>query len=82
MVVSIVFIVSFLIVMSMVCGFIGFDELEISLEIKSYGHPYFDLGMSFNGQEGIDEEGKEILEECFVIGLFFINVVFIFIKKI
>lgn len=81
MVFSIVFIVGFLIVMSIVCGFMRFDDFELSIEIKSYGHPYFDLGMSFSGQEGIDEEGKEILEECFVIGLFFINIVFIFIKK-
>lgn len=81
MVVSIVFIIVFLILMSIVCGFMGFDDFELSIEIKTYNNPYFDLGMSFSGEEVIDEEGGDTLEECFVIGLFFINVVFIFIKK-
>lgn len=81
MVVSIVFIVVFLILMSIVCGFMGFDDFELSIEIKTYNNPYFDLGMSFSGEEVIDEEGKETLEECFVIGLFFINIVLFFIKK-
>ena len=64
--------------MSFTIGFIGFEEIDFIIDVKYYSHPYYHLGISFV-EHSAEDEGY--IEQELIIGLFFINIVFVFYKE-
>jgi hypothetical protein len=77
--VSLLLFVIAMMVISLVFGRIGSLYIDISLEIKYYSNPYYELGLSFREHS---TEDPDYIEQEFIIGLFFINFVFTFYKEI
>ena len=75
--IGIVFIVSF------ISGIYKFNSLEVGIELNSCNSPYCHIGISFDRQELMNEDGLDTglyLEEL-ILGMFFINIIFKFYKK-
>jgi len=66
------------IVISLATGFRGFDEFELSMEVKGLSNPYYRIGLSFLEYTTEDEDS---IEQEFRLSLFFIEVVLIFFKE-
>jgi hypothetical protein len=66
-------------VMAIVYGWIGSKEIDVILELKMFNNPFYNIGVSFN-QKLPDNEG-EYVENEFIIGLFFVNIVVVFFKE-
>jgi len=67
-----------MIVSSLVIGLISMISVEVSIEIKRFSHPYFHIGVFFNE---FTTEDPEYVEQELKIGLFLINIVFVFYKE-
>ena len=65
-----------LITMSLIYGFKDHLGIDLVFEINVFSSPYHHLGVSFFG-----EDTDTHLVETLVIGLVFINIVFVFYKK-
>ena len=74
----IIYVLLFLFVLSIVCGYIGSEEMTIGLEINTLRSPFFKIGLY--SQRYTLEDGS--VEDEIVIGLFFINVVMVFWKTV
>lgn len=74
----IIYVLLFLLFLSIVCGFIGSEEFTIGLELNTLRSPFFKIGMY--SQRYTLEDGS--VEDEIVIGLFFINVVIVFWKTV
>lgn len=66
----------FLLVISVVSGYIGSEEMTIGLELNTLMSPFFKIGLY--SQRYTLEDGS--VEDEVIIGLFFINVVIVFWK--
>lgn len=67
-----------MIVSSLVIGLINMLSVDISIEFKMFSHPYFHIGVFFNE---FTTEDPEFVEQELKIGLFIINIVFVFYKE-
>jgi hypothetical protein len=67
-----------LLVISLIAGYIGSEEMTIGLEINTLMSPFFKIGLF--SQRYTLEDGS--VEDEIVIGLFFINVVMVFWKTV
>jgi hypothetical protein len=74
----IIYVLLFLFVLSIVCGYIGSVEMTIGLELNTLKTPFFKIGLY--SQRYTLEDGS--VEDEIVIGLFFINVVMVFWKTV
>lgn len=74
----IVYVLLFLFVLSMVCGYIGSDEVTFGLEINTLRSPFFKIGMH-SQRFTLDDDS---IEDEIVIGLFFVNIVIVFWKSV
>jgi hypothetical protein len=74
----IMYVLLFLLVLSIVCGYIGSVEMTIGIEINTLMSPFFKIGLY--SQRYTLEDGS--VEDEIVIGLFFINVVMVFWKTV
>lgn len=72
----IIFVLVFLLVISVVSGYIGSEEMTFGLELNTLKSPFFKIGLY--SQRYTLEDGS--IEDEVVIGLFFINVVIVFWK--
>jgi hypothetical protein len=72
--IAIVFL-TFLVLMAIGYGCSGVKEMDFIFEVKLYNNPYYKLGLSFDSYEY-----EEITVEEFAIGLFFVNLRFVFYK--
>ena len=77
MVIVMVFI-GITILISLITGFRGFDEFELSMEVKGLSNPYYRIGLSFLEYT---TEDPECIEQEFRLSLFFVEVVLIFFKE-
>lgn len=66
-------------VLSLYIGNEGSYDFELTVEIKSFNNPYYELGISFRGHE--IEGDDNTFEQELIIGLFFFNIVFTFRKN-
>ena len=66
----------FLLVLSLVCGYINSVEVIFALEINTLKSPFFKIGLY--SQRYTLEDGS--IEDEIVIGLFFVNVIITFWK--
>ena len=66
-----------LLIMSLVYGFRKNIGMDLILEINMFSSPYHHLGISFFGED----DPRGVLAEKLVIGMVFINVIFIFYKE-
>jgi len=66
----------FLLVVSLVCGFVGSGEMVFALEINTLKSPFYKIGLY--SQRYPLEDGSS--EDEITIGLFFVNVVITFWK--
>lgn len=73
-----IIIIAILLVISLVVGFSGFLEMDFVIEIKRLSNAYYSLGLSFND---VPSPNENIEVQELVIGLFFVNFVFIFYKE-
>ena len=78
----------FLLVCSFIIGLIGFIKFEFVLEIKKFDNGFFNIGITFDeytlrseDDEEEDNDLEEFVEQEIKIGLFVINLVFIFFKE-
>ena len=69
--------IGILLVISVVYAFIGSLELSFGLELNTLNSPFYKLGMSF--QRYTLEDGT--VEDEFIIGLFFVNIVIVAWKE-
>ncbi len=60
-----------------VMGFMGVEEFEFRLEIKSFSSPYYVFGLFFVEHS---TEDPEYVEQELTIALYFFSLVFIFYK--
>lgn len=67
----------FLLVVSIVAGVIGSDEITFGLEINRLNSPFFNIGLF--SQRFTLSDGS--IEDEIVIGLFFINITLVFWKE-
>ena len=74
----IIYVLLFLFVLSIVCGYIGSEEMTIGLELNTLRSPFFKIGLF--SQRYTLEDGS--VEDEIVIGLFFINIVMVFWKTV
>ena len=74
----VVYVLLFLLMLSIVCGFIGSVEMTIGLEINTLRSPFFKIGLY--SQRYTLEDGS--VEDEVIIGLFFVNVVMVFWKTV
>ena len=74
-----VYVLVFLLVMSLIVGLYKSLHLQLIVEISTLNTPYYYIGISFYSEE--DEEDSSVLIEKLAIGLFFINIVILFYKK-
>jgi hypothetical protein len=74
----IVYVLLFLLVLSIVCGYIGSEEMTIGLELNTLMSPFFKIGLY--SQRYTLEDGS--VEDEVIIGLFFVNVVMVFWKTV
>lgn len=70
-------IIGFLVALAFVFGFYGSQEFTFAIEINSFRTPFYKLGIT--SQRYILEDGS--VEDEIVIGLFFLNIVFVFWKE-
>lgn len=73
----VIVVLVFLCLVSLVYGWIGSMEMTIGIELNTLRTPYFKVGIF--SQRYTLEDGS--VEDEFVIGLFFINVLFVFWKE-
>lgn len=73
-----VILVCSLVAYPIIWGIVDSDDIEIQIELKNLSSPYYKFGLEFVRFELDDEE---YIEEEFTIGLFIVNLVFIFYKK-
>lgn len=52
---------------------------EISLEVKDFSSPYYQIGVSFTAVEDVE---NGVIEEDLKLSLFFVAIVFTFVKEI
>jgi len=74
----ILYVVLFLISIAVVSGYIGSNEMTIELELNTLKHPFYKLGI-FSQRYTLDDGS---VEDEFVLGLFFVNVVIVFWKDV
>lgn len=74
----IIYVFLFLLFLSVICGYIGSEEMTFSLEINTLRSPFFKIGL--HSQRYTLEDGS--IEDEVIIGLFFINVVIVFWKTV
>ena len=74
---TVILILVILAVVAYIYGWRSASEIDIMLELKSFGNPYYKIGISYETVYE-DEEGYKVEE--FVIGLFFVNVIVVFHK--
>ena len=74
----IVYVLLFLFVLSMVCGYIGSDEVTFGLELNTLRSPFFKIGMH-SQRFTLDDDS---IEDEIVIGLFFVNIIIVFWKSV
>jgi len=72
----VIVVLVFLCLVSLIYGWIGSMEMTIGIELNTLRTPYFKFGL-FSQRYTLEDES---VEDEFVIGLFFINVVFVFWK--
>ncbi len=73
----IIYVLLFLFVLSVICGYIGSDEVTFGLELNTLRSPFFKIGM--HSQRYTLEDDS--IEDEIVIGLFFVNIVIVFWKS-
>ena len=73
---TVILILVILAIVAYIYGWRYASEIDILIEIKSFGNPYYKIGVSY---ETVYEEEEYTVEE-FVIGLFFINIIVAFHK--
>jgi len=69
--------VLFVLVLALLMGFIGCSQVDVALEINTFQSPFYKIGI-FSDRHSL-EDGS--FEDEVVIGLFFVNVVFVFWKS-
>jgi hypothetical protein len=74
----VVYVLLFLLMLSIVCGFIGSEEFTIGIELNTLRSPFFKIGLY--SQRYTLEDGS--VEDEVIIGLFFVNVVMVFWKTV
>lgn len=74
----VLYVVLFLIFIALFFGYIGSNEVTIELEFNTLKHPFYKLGI-FSERYTL-EDGS--IEDEFVLGLFFVNVVIVFWKDV
>lgn len=74
----IIYVLLFLLFLSVICGYIGSEEMTIGLELNTLKSPFFKIGIY--SQRYTLEDGS--VEDEVVIGLFFVNVVMVFWKTV
>jgi len=72
----VIVVLVFLCLVSLIYGWIGSMEMTFGIELNTLRTPYFKFGI-FSQRYTLEDES---VEDEFVIGLFFINVVFVFWK--
>ena len=70
--------IGFLLIVALVFGFIGCEEISFGLEINTLNSPFYKIGI-FSDRH-ILTDGS--VEDEIIIGLFFINIVVIFYKPV
>lgn len=77
MMISVLLFVVFLILVGLINGWNKALEIDFTLEIKMFSNLYYRLGITYETVYSA-EDGNYVEE--FIIGLFFINIVFTFYK--
>jgi len=69
--------VLFVLVLALLMGFIGCSQVDVALEINTFQSPFYKIGI-FSDRHSL-EDGS--FEDEVIVGLFFVNVVFVFWKS-
>jgi hypothetical protein len=74
----VLYVLGFLIFLALVFGFVGSVEMTIGMELNTLNTPFYKIGIF--SQRYVLEDGS--VEDELVIGLFFVNIVFLFLKNV
>ena len=74
----IIYVLLFLLFLSIVCGYIGSEEMTFALELNTLRSPFFKIGI-YSQRYTLEDDS---VEDEIVIGLFFVNVVIVFWKTV
>jgi hypothetical protein len=74
----VIIVLGFLIFLALVFGFVGSVEMTISMELNTLNAPFYKIGIF--SQRYVLEDGS--VEDELIIGLFFVNIVFLFLKNV
>jgi hypothetical protein len=69
--------VLFVLLLALLMGFIGCSQVDVALEINTFQSPFYKIGI-FSDRHSL-EDGS--FEDEVIVGLFFVNVVFVFWKS-
>lgn len=75
---SLLLFIFLIVLITIVFGCINVLRVNLIFEIKKYNNPYYSIGISFVEYNG-EHEGH--IDQEFIIGLFFINVIIQFTKE-
>jgi len=74
----VIIVLGFLIFLALVFGFVGSVEMTIGMELNTLNTPFYKIGIF--SQRYVLEDGS--VEDELIIGLFFVNIVFLFLKNV
>ncbi len=74
----VLYVLGFLIFLALVFGFVGSVEMTIGMELNTLNTPFYKIGIF--SQRYVLEDGS--VEDELIIGLFFVNIVFLFLKNV
>jgi hypothetical protein len=76
---SLLIFIALILLMTAVVGISGYVIIDFTLEFKNLSNPYYYLGISFTEHT---TEDPSMIEQEFVLGLFFVNIIVVFCKEI
>ena len=74
----VILFIALTIIISVIVGLRRFIEMDFIIGVKDLSSPYFNIGVSFE-EHGTDD--PDYIEQELIIGLFFINIIFVFYKE-
>jgi len=76
---SLLIFLSFVLLMTAIVGLNRFEFIDFTLEFKNLSNPYYYIGISFTEHT---TEDPTMIEQEFILGLFFVNIILVFGKEI
>ena len=74
----VLYVLGFLIFLALVFGFVGSVEMTVGMGLNTLNTPFYKIGIF--SQRYVLEDGS--VEDELIIGLFFVNIVFLFLKNV